>query len=457
MAVAEHPYYGSFGYHVSNFYAPSCRFGTPDDLKELIREAHKEGIAVVMDLVHSHFVKNTREGINELDGTDLYSRNGDAGNQPYWDSKNFDYKRPEVEHFLLSNIKYWMEEFHFDGFRFDGVTSMLYKHFGYTDFGSYDSFFGDGVNNDSIEYLTLANKLIHELKPSAITIAEDVSGMPGITVPVDDGGIGFDYRLGMNVPDYWIELLEDVHDEDWDIWQMWEQLSNRLPQTKTITYAESHDQALVGDKTLAFRLMDKEMYYDMCKDHKNIIVDRGIALHKLIRLFTISAGGQGYLTFMGNEFGHPEWIDFPREGNGFSYERARRQWNLSENKLLRYSELQNFDMAMIKLVKEHKLLNEDYAFVRNMDVDNKTMVYSKSDLLFIINWHPNRSIADYRIPVSEPGVYSLAMSSDAKEFGGFGRTAANSRYFSQTARDGRDYIFVYNTSRSALVLQKEKE
>lgn len=349
-----------------------------------------------------------------------------------------------------------MNEFNFDGFRFDGVTSMLYKHFGHTTFGSYDSFFGDQVNEDTITYLTLANKLIHELKEDAITIAEDVSGMPGITVPIENGGIGFDYRLGMNIPDYWINIIENKADEDWDIWEMWEQMSNRLPWIKTIAYAESHDQSMVGDKTIAFRLMDKEMYYHMCCDHKNVIIDRGIALHKLIRLFTITTGGQGYLNFEGNEFGHPEWVDFPREGNGFSYDRARRLWSLASNGYLRYKFLQKFDNDMIKLVKEHKLLEPEYGNILNMDVMNKTMVYSKCDLLFIINWSPSHSIADYKICVPEAGVYKLMLSSDASEYGGFERTAKNSRYFSYQEKDGRHYIRVYNTNRSAIVLQKEK-
>ncbi|MFI3267236.1 MAG: alpha amylase C-terminal domain-containing protein [Rikenellaceae bacterium] len=456
MAIAEHPYYGSFGYHVSNFFAPSCRYGTPDELKELVNTAHKNGIAVVMDIVHSHFVKNTNEGLNELDGTNLYARDGAAGDQPYWDSKNFNYSRPEVEHFLLSNIKYWMNEFHFDGFRFDGVTSMLYKHFGYTDFGSYDSFFGDQVNDDAILYLTLASKLVHDLKDGAITIAEDVSGMPGMTVPVENGGMGLDYRLGMNIPDYWIDIIENTKDEDWDIWEMWEQMSNRLPWIKTIAYAESHDQSMVGDKTIAFRLMDKEMYYHMCCDHKNVIIDRGIALHKLIRLFTISTGGHGYLNFFGNEFGHPEWVDFPREGNGFSYEMARRQWSLASNGFLRYKFLQKFDIDMLKLVKDYNVLDQEYGNILNMDVTNKTMVYTKSDLVFIINWSPSHSIADYKIPVPEPGVYQLVMSTDDVEYGGFGRTARKSRYFTVQEKDERHYLRIYNTNRSAIVLKKEK-
>lgn len=352
MAIAEHPYYGSFGYHVSSFFAPSSRFGTPDELRSLVDRAHELGIAVIMDLVHAHYVKNFDEGINELDGSKHhYSKEGDAGYQQYWDSMIFDYGKREVEHFLLSNVKYWIEDFHFDGYRFDGVTSMLYHHHGYVEFDCRERFFDEGVNRDAIVYLTLANKLIHDIRPDAITIAEDVSGMPGSCVKPEDGGMGFDYRLGMALPDYWIKILKEQSDDDWNIWQMWSEMTNRLPSVRTVAYAESHDQALVGDKTLAFRLMDKEMYFSMDRASENLIIDRGMALHKLVRLFTITTGGEAYLNFMGNEFGHPEWIDFPREGNGWSYKHARRQWSLAENGFLRYSFLAEFDKAMIEVVK----------------------------------------------------------------------------------------------------------
>ena len=347
MAIAEHPYYGSFGYHVSSFFAPASRCGTPEELKELVRRAHELGLAVIMDLVHAHYVRNLNEGIDELDGTDhLYSLPGKAGYQPYWDSKLFDYGKDEVQHFLLSNVKYWLDEFHFDGYRFDGVTSMIYHHHGYVDFDCREHFFDEGVNRDALTYLTLANRLVHDFRPAAMTIAEDVSGMPGMCIPIADGGIGFDYRLGMAIPDFWIKELKEVPDEEWNIWEMWDVMTNRLPEVKTVAYAESHDQALVGDKTLAFRLMDKEMYFHMDKASENIVIDRGMALHKMIRLMTISTGGQAYLNFMGNEFGHPEWIDFPREGNGWSYAHARRQWSLSRNGFLRYSWLVDFDWAM---------------------------------------------------------------------------------------------------------------
>jgi len=406
MAVAEHPYYGSFGYHVSNFFAPSSRFGTPEDLKALIKRAHELGLAVVMDLVQAHYVKNINEGLNELDGTDHhYSLPGPAGEQPYWDSKLFDYGKPEVEHFLLSNVKYWLDEFHFDGYRFDGVTSMIYTHHGYTEFDSRDKYFTD-VNGDALAYLTLANKLVHDFRPGAVTIAEDVSGMPGMCAPVPDGGVGFDYRLGMAVPDFWIKLLKEVPDEEWNIWEMWHMMVDRLGTVKTVAYCESHDQALVGDKTLAFRLMDKQMYTDMNRSAENLVIDRGMALHKLIRLFTISLAGDAYLNFMGNEFGHPEWIDFPREGNGWSYAHARRQWSLSTNGFLRYSFLGEFDKAMIGLMRRYGVLASGFAYNHLMDEMNKTIVYShRGDLLFVFNWHPQRSIPGYEVPVPAPGRY----------------------------------------------------
>ena len=459
MAVAEPPYYGSFGYHVSNFFAPSSRFGTPEELKALVRKAHTMGLAVIMDLVHSHYVKNINEGLNELDGTDhLYSPAGKAGDHPYWDSKLFDYGKEQVRHFLLSNIKYWLTEFHFDGFRFDGVTSMIYYHHGYTEFDSREKYFSPEVNEEALCYLTLANRLIHDLYPHAVTIAEDVSGMPGMCAAAEEGGVGFDYRLGMAVPDFWIKLLKEVPDEQWDIWQMWNMMTDRLPYVKTVAYCESHDQALVGDQTIAFRLMNKQMYTDMNRAAQNVVIDRGMALHKMIRLFTISLAGQAYLNFMGNEFGHPEWIDFPREGNGWSYAHARRLWSLAENGFLRYSYLGAFDRAMLKLVRKYDILGSGYAYNHLMDTANQTLAFSHGTTVFVFNWHPRNSIPDYAIPVPEPGRYRIVLTSDAPEFGGYGRIdpAVKAFSFSQTDSDGstRPYIRIYNLCRSALVLTR---
>ena len=458
MAIAEHPYYGSFGYHVSNFFAPSSRFGTPEELKSLIRKAHSMGIAVIMDLVHAHYVKNLNEGINELDGSQhLYSKEGDAGYQQYWDSKTFDYGKREVEHFLLSNVKYWMDVFHFDGYRFDGVTSMIYHHHGYTDFDCREKFFDEGVNRDALIYLTLANKLIHSINPAAITIAEDVSGMPGMCNAIDDGGIGFDYRLGMAIPDFWIKLLKDIPDQDWNLDEMWSIMTSRLPGVKTVAYAESHDQALVGDKTIAFRLMDKEMYFAMNRASENLVIERGMALHKMIRLMTIATGGDAYLNFMGNEFGHPEWIDFPREGNDWSYAHARRQWSLATNGFLRYSQLGEFDRAMIRLIKRNKVLQNGYPWKWNTDYDNKTLVFSHRNLLFVFNWHHEASIPDYITEVPRAGKYTVELTTDDPKFGGQGRNTVGSEHFSYSEKDEdgnlRHYIKIYNTSRTAMVLK----
>ena len=461
MAIMEHPYYGSFGYQVSNFFAASSWFGRPEELKYLVNKAHAMGIRVLLDVVHSHAVKNTAEGINMFDGTTWqFFHDGPKGDHPAWGTKCFDYGKTGVIHFLLSNLKFWMTEYHFDGFRFDGVTSMIYHHHGYVAFDSRDRFFDPGVNEEALLYLTLANRLAHDFRPSAVTIAEDVSGMPGMCIPIADGGVGFDYRLGMAIPDFWIKQLKEVPDEEWNIWEMWSVMTDRLPEVKTVAYAESHDQALVGDKTLAFRLMDKEMYFHMDRASENIVIDRGMALHKMIRLMTISTGGQAYLNFMGNEFGHPEWIDFPREGNGWSYAHARRQWSLARNGFLRYAWLGDFDRAMIRLVKKYKVLEEGYAWNLLMDERNKTMVFSHGRLLFVFNWHPTASIPDYELPVQGPGKYVPVLSTDERRFGGQERQSMDAEHFSFPAKgdDGqeRPRIRIYNTSRTATVFLRKR-
>lgn len=457
MAVQEHPYYGSFGYHVSNYFAPSSRFGTPEDLKYLINEAHKSDVAVIMDAVYSHAVKNISEGLNDFDGSGgQYFHEGGRGYHTGWDSKLFDYGKPEVLQFLLTNVRYWIEEFHFDGFRFDGVTSMMYHHHGdMVSFDHYDKYFKDGVDWDAILFLQLANELMHELKPGVMSIAEDMSGMPGISRAVREGGVGFDYRLGMGIPDYWIKLLKHSRDEDWDINALWDVLNNRRYKEKTIAYAESHDQALVGDKTLAFWLMDKEMYYHMSKDDENPIIDRGIALHKMLRVFTGALGGEGYLNFIGNEFGHPEWIDFPREGNDWSYKYARRQWSLVDNEELKYKYLNDFDQAMIAVLGSDDFLYSESAQQLNVDTTNNVLIFERNNLVFICNFSIDKSIPDYKFINNQAGKYSIILDSDASEFGGHGRIDAASEFMTQKTENGPE-MSVYTVSRSIQVLKQTK-
>ncbi|MBR4837546.1 MAG: alpha amylase C-terminal domain-containing protein [Bacteroidales bacterium] len=456
MAIAEHPYYGSFGYHVSNFFAASSRFGTPEELKKLIDTAHGMGLRVIMDLVHSHTVKNVREGINLFDGTEYqYLKAGKDGIHPQWDSKLFDYGKTETLQLLLSNVKYWLEEYHFDGYRFDGVTSMLYKNHGIGEtFDSPWKYFGDSIDNEAVTYLQLANKLIHDIDDQNVTIAEDVSGMPGICAKIGDGGIGFDYRLGMGLPDFWIKVLKDQTDEQWNMHEFFFTMTNRLSDVKTIAYAESHDQALVGDKTLAFRLMDKEMYTAMAKDQQNLIIDRGIALHKMIRFFTICLGGDAWLNFMGNEFGHPEWIDFPRYDNGWSYKYAKRQWSLADNGYLKYHWLGDFDKAMLDFVKKTKVMQAAPAWLLDADEDNKTIVFERNNLIFVFNWG-QKSLPDYKIHVRQTGDYKIVFSSDEKCFGGFENIDESAVFPSE--RNGDEITMkIYNVARTVAVYQVEK-
>ncbi|MDR0982930.1 MAG: alpha amylase C-terminal domain-containing protein [Culturomica sp.] len=454
MGIHEHPYYGSFGYQVSNFFAVSSRFGTPEDLKRLIDEAHGLGISVIMDIVHSHAVKNEIEGLSRFDGTeDLYFYQGDRGVHSLWNSRLFDYGKNEVLNFLLSNCKYWLEEFHFDGFRFDGITSMLYwDHALGRDFTDYKFYYDGNQDENAIIYLTLANRLIHELHPNAITIAEDMSGMPGLAAPVEQCGIGFDFRMSMGIPDYWIKLVKEKQDEEWHVGDMFYELTNKRADEHTVSYVESHDQAMVGDKTMIFRLLDKEIYYSMNVLERNMVVDRGIALHKMIRLITLATAGDGYLTFMGNEWGHPEWIDFPREGNGWSYNYARRQWSLVDDKLLRYRFLNAFDKAMIKIVRNKRtnfFAPSPKPLVR--DIEKQLLVFERGKFLFVFNFSPNSSYSDYHFEV-KAGKYKEVMTTDDVEFDGFDRLKKNAEHLT-TFNGEKNLLSLYVPSRTAIVLK----
>ena len=454
MAIMEHPYYGSFGYQVSNFFAASSWFGKPEELKYLVNKAHAMGIRVLLDVVHSHAVKNTAEGINMFDGTTWqFFHDGPKGDHPAWGTKCFDYGKTGVIHFLLSNLKFWMTEYHFDGFRFDGVTSMLYHdHALGTDFTSDGKYFSYNTDTDAVTYLQLANELIRQVNPKAITIAEDMSGMPGMCLPIADGGIGFDYRLGMGLPDMWVKAVK-IQDEFWDINQMWGSMCLRRPGEKTVAYVESHDQALVGDQTMIFRLAGANMYTDMNKDCHNPVIDRAIALHKMIRLFTLSGGGEAYLNFMGNEFGHPEWIDFPREGNGWSFHYCRRQWSLKDNGMLKYQWLGDFDEDMVHLTKENRIFDQRMADLLLMKAPEQTLAYYRHGLVFVFNFHFGNSLNNVLVPVRQPGEYTVVLSTDDEKYGGFGNVAKKT--YATKRFDGRDYIELYIPARTGFVL-KEK-
>jgi 1,4-alpha-glucan branching enzyme len=460
MAIQEHPFYGSFGYHVSNFFAASSRFGTPEELKHLIDKAHEAGISVIMDLVHSHSVKNVSEGLALFDGEPgQYFHKDHRRLHKAWDSLCFDYGKDSVIHFLLSNCRYWLEEYNFDGFRFDGVTSMMYYDHGLEkNFTSYSEYYDGNQDKDALVYLYLANRLIHQYKPSAITVAEEMSGMPGLAAETGRKGFGFDFRLSMGVPDFWIKLVKETPDESWDMGKLMYELTTHRPEEKIISYCESHDQALVGDKTLIFRMLDAEMYTGMNKEYHSFNMDRGIALHKMIRLITFSTSAGGYLNFMGNEFGHPEWIDFPRAGNNWSYKYARRQWNLAENKDLKYHFLSLFDKKMVRLHHDYRML-DDVNITRIYDNNHdKVIAYMRGDFLFVFNFHPTNSFTDYGIPVM--GKFRIVLDTDDAELGGYNRIDKNAIYLSIKKAERHIinapvYLYLYLPSRTALVLRRE--
>ncbi|KAF9109560.1 alpha-1,4-glucan branching enzyme [Mortierella sp. AM989] len=460
MAIMEHAYYASFGYQITSFFAVSSRYGTPEELMELIDTAHGMGITVLLDVVHSHACKNILDGLNNFDGSEhQYFHEGGRGRHELWDSRLFNYSSYETVRFLLSNLRFYMEQYQFDGFRFDGVTSMMYLHhgIGYGFSGNYQEYFGDTVDMEAVVYLMLANEMLHTLYPKSITIAEDVSGMPTLCRPVSEGGVGFDYRLSMAIPDMWIKLLKETSDDEWDLGNIVFTLTNRRHMEPSIAYCESHDQALVGDKTIAFWLMDKEMYTHMSVlTELTPIIDRGLALHKMIRLVTHALGGEGYLTFIGNEFGHPEWLDFPRAGNNSSFHYARRQWNVVDDPLLRYKFLNEFDAAMNNLETQARWLEAPQAYVSLKHEGDKVLVFDRAGAIFIFNFHPTKSFTDYRVGVPAAGQYKIALNTDEGQFGGHDRVSRDTQFFTTPERwcDRDNFIQVYIPCRTALVLVK---
>ena len=457
MAVQEHPYYASFGYHVSNFFAASSRFGTPEDLKRLIDTAHGSGLRVIMDIVHSHAVSNEIEGLSRFDGTDYqFFHAGSRGTHHAWDSRCFDYGKHQVLHFLLSNCRFWLDEYRVDGFRFDGITSMLYLHHGLEKaFTSYDDYFDETIDEDALTYLSLANQVIHDVRPDAVTIAEDVSGMPGLAAQASNGGFGFDCRFAMGVPDYWIKLIKETPDEKWPVGRLWHELTNRRNEEKTISYAESHDQALVGDQTLIFRLMGAGIYEHMGVDDDDITIERGMALIKMIRLITLTTAGNGYLNFMGNEFGHPEWIDFPREGNAWSYKYARRQWRLMDNSDLKYGLLAKFDQDTLRLAKQYTILECAGPHLLYEHNDDKVIAFTRGDLVFVFNFHPERSYPDYGFEAA-PGKYRMVLNSDDAIYGGHGRLTPDQVHSTLQKEAKRHYLSLYLPNRTAVVLRHHR-
>jgi 1,4-alpha-glucan branching enzyme len=214
------------------------------------------------------------------------------------------------------------------------------------------------------------------------------------------------------------------------------------------------NNSLVGDKTLLFWLCDAEMYTNMSNlSELTPVINRGLSLHKMIRLITHGLGGEGYLNFEGNEFGHPEWLDFPREGNGNSFDYARRQFNLVDDELLRYRFLNEFDSKMQWTEEKYGWLHAPQAYVSLKHEGDKVIVFERAGLLWIFNFHPSNSFTDYRVGVEQEGTYRIVLSSDSKAFGGHGNVAEDTRFFTTPFQwnERKNFLQVYIPTRTAIV------
>lgn len=294
--------------------------------------------------------------------------------------------------------------------------------------GLFNAFFNLTWNNTIFRWITIEQGVSLTLQLcSFFNLLVVVSNSLVVTA-----SLGFDYRLAMAIPDKWIELLKEHSDDSWNMGNIVHTLTNRRWMEPNVAYAESHDQALVGDKTIAFWLMDKEMYTHMSiMSEPSAIIDRGIALHKTIRLITHALGGEAYLNFIGNEFGHPEWLDFPRAGNNSSYHYARRQWNLVHDELLKYKFLNAWDAAMNHLEEKYGWLATGPAYVSWKHEDDKIIAFERAGLVFVFNFHPTKSFTDYPVGLDGDGKYQIVLSSDSAEFGGFNRVDVSVPHFTR--------------------------
>lgn len=410
MGILEHPLYKSFGYQVSSYYAPSSRYGNPDQFKELVDAAHGLGLAVILDITHGHACANTEQGLACYDGSNYFF----SAKYNQWGTPSFDYGNEMARRFLLSNCRYWMEEFRIDGFRFDAVGNMLYIDHGVNDSFSHVGrcFYGkDGQPREDVYgelYLCLANDLIHNMDEHAITIAEEFSGMPGLTCSPAEGGLGFDYRFAMGIPDFWAKAIENPK----DMGSMWYEMTNHRPYDRTISYVECHDQCINGDDAMIWRLLGDSMYRYMGASSETWNISRGLAFYRLMRLLTLTAADAGYLNFMGNEFGHPEWLD--------AEEHAHRQWHLADQPDLKYASLAAWDKAQLNiLVGQHLDDFLQQPMFRFIHEDMRLLAFERGHLLFVFNFHETEPRENLLFAVT-PGKYIEILSSDQKKFGGHG-------------------------------------
>ncbi|CED82984.1 1,4-alpha-glucan branching enzyme/starch branching enzyme II [Phaffia rhodozyma] len=379
MGIMEHPYYASYGYQVSSFFAVSSRFGSIASLTSLIDAAHKQGIRVILDVVHGHSCTNDMESLNMFNGTrGMYFSEDSKGDHPIWGT----------------------------------AVNQSWT-------GNYGQYFSSDTDHAGVEYFMLANHIIKTLFPFVTTIAEDTAGFPTLALSTDIGGLGFDYRLTLGPAYHLFHLLKtEPDDANWSVRDIVASLGNRRLQLgeKTIAFVESHDQCIEGGKTMSQWLFDDEIYTQMSVfQTPTPKVERAMALHKMLRLMVFAFAGEGYMNFMGNEFGHPEWLVFPSVQNGFHTTHCRRQWDLADfSRDLRYRDLARFDREMLEAEERGQWGSAELGHVWTQDEDSRLVVFTRANHLFIFNWNTKLPAKDDNLPIPEPwaleGQYRIELS-----------------------------------------------
>ena len=426
MGIAEHPFDGSWGYQVTGYYAPTSRYGTPDDFKYLVNTLHKNNIGVILDWVPAHFPKDAY-GLAEFDGTCLFEHpDPRLGEHPDWGTKIFNYGRGEVKNFLITNALYWIKEFHVDGLRVDAVASMLYLDYGKSDGQWVANKYGENKNLEAIEFFKHLNSMILGTYPGVMMIAEESTAWPGVTKKPEDDGLGFSFKWNMGWMHDFCEYMKlDPLFRKGDHYGM----------TFAMSYNDSENYILP--------LSHDEVVHLKCSMLNKM---PGLEEDKFANLragYTYMLGHSGKkLLFMGQEFAAAhEWN-----------ESTELEWFLLENPL--HKGMQEYVKELLNIYQKHSSLYEldntwdGFKWINAMDTEKSIYSFVRMNsagtksLLFILNMTPIER-KDYRVGVPKKKKYKLLLSSDDTRFGGKGSTHPKEVTAEKIPWDDQEYSIPY--------------
>ena len=429
MGIAEHPFDGSWGYQVTGYFAPTSRYGTPEDFQYMIDYFHKHNIGVILDWVPAHFPRDAH-GLANFDGEALYEHpDSRRGEHPDWGTKIFNYEKSEVRNFLIANALFWLGEYHVDGLRVDAVASMLYLDYGKQDGQWLPNKYGGNENLDAVWFFKHLNSIIHGRGDGSMIIAEESTAWPGVTKDVDDGGLGFTFKWNMG----WMnDFLEYMHMDPY----FRANNHGRLTFSMQYAYSEnfiqvlSHDEVVHGKGSMINKMPGE--------------IDDKFANLKAGYTFMFGHPGKKLL-FMGNEFAQlQEWS-----------EARELDWFLLKED--RHLHMQNYVRALLQLYKKYRCLYElddswdGFQWI-NADDSYRSIFsfvrYSKTkrkNLLFVMNFTPMER-PDYRVGVPKKKKYELVLDSDAEEYGGSGRKHAKVYDAKKGSCDNQKYYVEYPLS-----------